>query len=166
MKTTCTNQFEKGFMTGLAGVGKRRTRKQMLQEMAEEALKAVDMAKGLQGRGDWHGAATKLISSAGLIDQAIDLAETLPGVRFDKTREQAQLIIKRLGEAQVGLDVDPEACRNRVWNCIDALTKAIEAVDMFAGRLLDDPVMKDGEELDFDENELIKDLGAQDKSKK
>jgi hypothetical protein len=156
MKTTFTNVFEKSFMHGLAGVGKRRTRKQMLQEMTSEASKGVDMAKGLHGKGDWHGAATKLVSSAGLVDQAIDLAETLPGVNFERTRSQTNLVSNRLGSALMSLDTEPLSTRECVKDCCDALVKAIASVQLFADRLNDvDCVLKDGEELDFDENDHL-----------
>lgn len=158
MKTTYTEHFEKGFLHGLAGVSRRRSRKQVLQNIVEEAEKAVDMAKGLQGRGDWHGAAAKVVNSAGLLDQAIDLAETLPGVNFERTRKQAKLVISRLGKATSSLDVDPLDAREQVRACEVAIAKAVEAIRIFANRLNDDIVVKDGEKIDFDEGEIIKEV--------
>ena len=136
----------------------RRTRKQVLESITSEAASGIDMAKGLQGRGDWHGSATKMISSAGLVDQAIDLAETLPGVCFDRTREQTNLVLDRLKKARHDLDDVADDARARIRSCCTALEKAVDAVSLFASRLNDEPVLKDGEELDFNEDELIKAL--------
>lgn len=158
MKTTFTKSFEKGFLHGLAGVSRRKSRKQVLQDIVSEAENAMSMAKGLQGHGDWHGAASKVVSSAGLLDQAIDLAETLPGVDFERTRKQAKLIIKRVGAVMPLLDVEPLSAREKVQACETALTKATEAIRLFADRLRDDILVKDGEKIDFDENEIIKEV--------
>jgi hypothetical protein len=155
MKTTLSKGFEKNFLFGLAGVSKRSSRKQVLESIVSEAIGGVDMAKGLQGRGDWHGAAAKVISSAGLLDQAIDLAETLPGVEFSKTRAQAQLVIKRLGEAMSKLDFAPQEARQQVMGCEEALSKAIDVLRLFTSSLRDTSVCKDGEKLKFDEKLLI-----------
>lgn len=155
MKTTETAHFEKGFMHGLAGVGRARTRKQILKDIVSEADASIDMSKGLQGRGDWCGSATKLINVAGLIDQGIDLAETLPGVRMQKTRQQVDMAKGRLGAVIKRLDFDPYDARAEVKGCENALVKAVCAVDVFADNLRDAPVLKDGEKYDFDERELI-----------
>jgi len=158
MKTTFTKSFEKSFLHGLAGVSKRKSRKQVLLDIVSEAETGIDMAKGLQGRGDWHGAATKMVSAAGLLDQAIDLAETLPGVNFERTRQQAKLVIDRLGKEMPLLTTDPLVARGNVRCCEDALAKAVEAIRLFSDRLRDDVLCKDGEELEFDEDEIIKEV--------
>lgn len=158
MRTNHTESFEKSFLHGLAGVSRRKSRKQVLQNIVTEALNAVDMAKGLQGRGDWHGAATKVSNSASLLDQAIDLAETLPGVNFERTRKQANLVVDRLKSTMHTLDTDPLDSRDKVRSCAVALAKAIEVVRMFADRLQDDIVIKSGDSLPFDEDYLIKEV--------
>jgi len=158
MKTTFTKSFEKGFLHGLAGVSKRKSRKQVLQDIVSEAEKGLDMARGLQGRGDWHGAAAKVVSSAGLLDQAVDLAETLPGVNFERTRQQAKLVVSRIGKAMNGLDIDPLKAREQVRSCEIAVSKAIEAIRIFSGRLRDDVLSKDVSPVAFDEDEIIKEV--------
>jgi hypothetical protein len=158
MKTTFTKSFEKGFMHGLAGVSRRKSRKQVLQDIVSEAEKGLDMARGLQGRGDWYGAASKVVSSAGLLDQAVDLAETLPGVNFERTRQQAKLVVSRIGKAMNQLDIDPLQAREQVRNCEIAVAKAVEAIRIFSNRLRDDVLSKDGSKVDFDEDEIIKEV--------
>ena len=155
MRTTYTSQFEKSFMHGLAGVGKRRTRKQILKDIVTSAFSSIDMAKGLQGKNDWRGSAAKLVNAAGLMDQAIDLAETLPGVRFEKTRQQAQLVVSRLNEAQKVIDTEPAKTRELIKACEDALTKSIMVVDDFASGLNDEPVLKESDPIDFCEKSII-----------
>lgn len=159
MRTTYSGHFEKSFMHGLAQVGKRKTRKQLLKSILSEALSSVDMARGLQGRGDWLGAVEKLSQAAGIIDQAIDLAETLPGVNFVRTRSQATQVSSRLSSVSRTVDTEPMHSRAIVKDCEQALVKAITALGMFAEALNDGITEKD--QLEFSENDLIKQLNGQ-----
>jgi len=144
-------------MHGLAGVGRRKTRKQMLNDMVVTACVNIDKSKGLHGRGDWHGAAESLLQAASLVEQAVDLAETLPGVNFERTREQTGLVKSRLESAKKTLDSNPIDMRQRVLFCAQALSKAVEAVSMFISRLRDDFCEK-SQAIDFCEKELISDI--------
>ena len=159
MRTTYSGHFEKSFMHGLAQVGSRKTRKQLLKSIVTEALSSVDMAHGLQGRGDWRGAVEKLSQAAGILDQAIDLAETLPGVNFIRTRNQASQVVSRLAHVGRTVDTEPESSRGIVKDCEGALLKAITAIGMFADSLNDGTTEKD--QLQFSEDELIKQLNGQ-----
>ena len=154
MRTTLTKGFTEGLFRGLAGVSRSKSRKQVLQEIVKEAMSGIDMARGLQGRGDWAGSKDKLKSSAQIIDQALDLAETLPGVQFDKIRRQVKAIDIELDKASGVLDTDMHKGRSRVKDCEQALVKAVRAVGVFADALNDDVLVKEG--IDFDENRLIK----------
>ena len=158
MRNTISKGFEHGFLYGLAGVNKRRSRKQVLKSIVDESASSIDMAKGLQGRGDWHGAAAKIVNAASLLGQAIDLAETLPGVEFSKTRKQTELVIKRLGDASAVLDSDTLKSREIISACEDALQKAVDVLGLFSDSLNDDVLTKDSAAITFNENALISKL--------
>ena len=100
MKTTLTNHFGSGMMQGLAGVTAGRSRKQLLTEIVSTAFSSIDMAKGLSCRNDWSGAIAKLEAASILLEDAISVAETLPGVAMEKARKQAQLVKERLADVK------------------------------------------------------------------
>lgn len=159
MRTTFSGYFEKSFMHGLAQVGKRRSRKQLLKDIVSEAASSVDKSRGLQGRGDWQGAVSCLSQAAGIMDQAIDLAETLPGVNFTRTRSQTQQVSSRLHKVSAKVDLDALQARGVVRDCEEALCKVIAAVNAFADSLND--VMAEKEKVSFSEDLLIKSLNDQ-----
>jgi len=166
MRNEMSENLEKGFLGSLAKVSKNKTRKEMLLTMVEEALSAVDMAKGLRGKGDWRGAAAKVLACAGLVDQAVDLAETLPGVKMDRTRRQAELVGKRLRDSVNELDSDADRVRSLILECEKAAHKAIMAIGLFAQGLRDIRVNKAGFSVEFSEDDLIKSLNGKVEKKK
>lgn len=159
MNTTISQHFDTKFLRGLAGVSGRRTRKQLLQEMITDVLAGVDMAKGLSGRSDWSGASTKLAAASEVMSQAIDLAETLPGVAFPKARVQTQMASSRLSKVDELSVVNPTAAREHILVCAAALAKSAELVSLFASRL-NDAMEKSTESLNFHEDWLIKEFNG------
>ena len=132
MKTTLTKCFEGGMFAGLARVNRAKDKKQMLKEIAAEASVSIDMARGLQGRGDWVGSVTKLYGAADAVIQAIDLAETFAGVEMAKTRAVVNEISSYLSAADAKVDMDPQTVRPLVKRHELALEGAIKVVDAFA----------------------------------
>ena len=154
MKTTLTAALEKGLFGSLAKVNKGKDRKQMLQQIAGEAFTAIDMARGLQGRGDWMGSVAKLADAAGLVIQGVDLAETFPGVKMDQLRKRVDSASTGLAKLEAVVDTKPEECRPMVKGFEDSLIVSAAAVQQFAGTLNDVVMAK--EKLEFSEEVLLK----------
>lgn len=153
MKTTLTKCFEGGMFNGLARVNRAKDKKQMLKEIAAEASVGIDMARGLQGRGDWVGSVTKLYCAADAVIQAIDLAETFAGVQMAKTRAVVNQISSYLNGADAMVDIEPQTVRPLVKQHELALEGAVKVVDKFADSL-NSAVMAKGS-AEFNEAELL-----------
>lgn len=153
MKTTLTKCFEGGMFAGLARVNRAKDKKQMLKEIAAEASVGIDMARGLQGRGDWIGSVTKLYGAADAVIQAIDLAETFAGVQMAKTRATVDGVSSYLREADSKVDIEPQTVRPEVKKCELALEGAVMVVDRFADGL-NSAVMAKGA-MEFAEQDLL-----------
>jgi hypothetical protein len=162
MKTTYAAQMEKGLFNSLAGVSGHKDRKQMLQEISREAFSCIEMAKGLQGRGDWMGSVAKLADAAGLIIQGIDLAETLPGVRMDKSRKVVDDALLSLTKLERVVDTKPEKSREEVKGCESSIAAIAGAVECFANRLNDSIMAK--ETIEFSEEAFYSSLASVEKT--
>jgi len=69
VKNDLSGLFGQGFSRGLAGVS-AKDGKQQLGEVIVEVEASVDMARGLQGKGDWEGASAKISKAAQLLAES------------------------------------------------------------------------------------------------
>ena len=155
MLTTLTKFFQGNMYHALAGIGKRKTRKQLLSEMAKEALAGVDQAKGMWGKRDWAGAATQIQKMSRLVCEGVDLAETVIGVSLPIVRKQAETVDSVIAEAETGFnDEDPSDAYKMIINSNNALSKAAQALLQTANKLRDDVQKCDN----FSELDIIKSI--------
>lgn len=154
MQTTLSQAFG-GSMFGALGVGRPRSRKRMIEQIAKEALSGVDKAKGLWGKRDWEGAMSELHKMSRLVEEGVDLAETVIGISLPRVRKQATMVGEAISKAaETMYEEDPNASQTIVRNSSNALSKAAQALLNTSNALRDD--MEKCE--DFSEDNLIKSM--------
>ena len=115
MKNDLSNLFGQGFSRGLAGVS-AKDEKQSLSEVVVEVGAGVNMACGLQGKGDWESAAVKIEKMAKL------LAENTKSEEIRK--EAGSIAAASAGAFNKLSSEDPTDARNLIRQLGNSLLKA------------------------------------------
>lgn len=165
MKTTLSVVLNKGLFSSLAQVQRAKTKKQMIKELAKSIVSDIDMARGLRGKEDWESAFVKAENSAIVLSQAIDLAETVPGVKMNLLRAQADRVFKELSKVKESGDYFAPDAQDIVLDVERALENAAKALILFADKISSSNQIKS-----FDEKMFIKEyydrVGLIEKKKK
>jgi len=105
VKNDLSNLFGQGFSRSLAGVSAQDAG-QRLDEVITEVGAGVDMARGLQGKGDWESAAAKITNMAQLLEKS--------GATEEIRKEAGSIAAATVGAFNKLSSEDPTDARNLI----------------------------------------------------